>query len=38
MKEALVILATVVAAAYLAAQAVLHVLQPIIVAFSSHTH
>ncbi len=38
MKEALVILATVAAAAYLAGQALLHVLQPLIVALSNHAH
>ncbi len=38
MKEALVILAAVGAAAYLAAQALLHVLQPLVAAFSNHAH
>ncbi len=38
MKEALLILGAVAALAYLTAQALLAVLQPLIVAFSSHQH
>lgn len=38
MKEAFVILAALGTAAYLAVQALLHVLQPLIVALSSHAH
>ncbi len=38
MKEALVILGAVAALAYLTSQALLAVLHPLIVAFSSHPH
>ncbi len=36
MREAIVILAALGTAAYLAAQALLHVLQPLVVALSNH--
>ena len=38
MKEVLVILAALATTAYLLAQALLHVLQPLFVALSGHAH